>query len=137
MPHNNKNNLNLHYPMRLHIDASKITSICALRCSDMSEKTIQNLDVLHKKWAKFAVCLHERDLKIWEVSCCFPCIMFTLHIKLGLYVINHIKTTKNHFHGKLMGNLSWRHLVNLVLFLSKQVKPGFTNYQSRGLAKMS
>ena len=58
----------------------------------MSEKTIQTLDILHKKGAKFAGCLHEKDLKIWEASCCFPCFMFTLHIKLGLYGVNHIKT---------------------------------------------
>ena len=31
----------------------------------------------------------------------------------------HKNNKKWHFHGKLMGNLSWRHLVNLVLFLSK------------------
>ena len=60
----------------------------------MRTKTTQSLDILHKKGAKFAGCLHEEDLKLWEVSCCFPCFMFTLRIKQGFYVMNHIKTAR-------------------------------------------
>lgn len=59
----------------------------------MSAKTIQSLDILYQR-AKFAGCLHEEDLKMWEVSCCFPCFMFTLRIEQGFYAVNHIKTTR-------------------------------------------
>ena len=60
----------------------------------MSTKMIQSLDSLHKNRAKFAECLHEEDLKICKVSCCFTRFMFNFRIKQGLYAVNHIKTTK-------------------------------------------
>ena len=57
----------------------------------MRVKTIQSVDNLHKNRAEFAGCLHEEDLKLLKVSCCFPCFMFTLRIKQGFHAINHIK----------------------------------------------
>ena len=45
----------------------------------MSAKTIQSLEISYKNRGKFAVCFHEQDFKIWEVSCCFPFFKFTNH----------------------------------------------------------
>ena len=72
----------------------KFENLDPLRWSDMSAKMIPSLEILHKNRAEFAGCLHEEDLIIWEVSCCFPCFMFTLHIKQGFFAVNHIKTTR-------------------------------------------
>ena len=70
-------------------------------------KNDPKLGYFAQKGAKFSGCLHEEDLKLSEVSCCFPSFMLTLCIKQGFYAVNHIKTNKNWlFHGKFMCNLS-------------------------------
>ena len=53
----------------------------------MSAKMIQSLDILRKSKVKFAGHLHERDLKIWDVSCFFPCFMFTSRIKQDIMTL--------------------------------------------------
>ena len=63
----------------------KFENLDPLRWSDMSAKMIPSLEILHKNRAEFAGCLHEEHFIIWEVSCCFPCFMFTLHIKQGYF----------------------------------------------------
>ena len=56
--------------------------------SDMSVKTIQSLESSYKNRAKFAGCLHEEDIKIWEVSCCFPFFYFLIPKCLNLMFEN-------------------------------------------------
>ena len=72
----------------------KFENLDPLRWSDMSAKMIPSLEILHKNRAEFAGCLHEEDLIIWEVSCCFHCFMFTLHITQEFFAVNYIKTTR-------------------------------------------
>ena len=86
------------------------------RCSDKSAKTTQSLKILSIKGGKFAECLDEKNLKIWEVPCLFS-FMFTLCIKPAFYSVNHLNTTR-------IGSF----LVNWCAICcedSQQIKPSF------------